>query len=100
MSNLERLKLRTSEPDENILNDCLESAKSAILARRYPFGQSSILEERFEDLQFRIALDLYNKIGAEGQFGHAENGVSRTWESSWISKQLLMEVTPLVGVPK
>ena len=100
MSNLERLKLRTSEPDESILNDCLESAKSAILARRYPFGQSLILEERFEDLQFRIALDLYNKIGAEGQFGHSENGISRTWESSWISKQLLMEVTPLVGVPK
>lgn len=100
MSNLERLKLRTSEPDESILNDCLESAKSAILARRYPFGQSSVLEERFVDLQFRIALDLYNKIGAEGQLTHSENGVSRTWESSWISKQLLMEVAPLVGVPK
>ena len=100
MSNLERLKLRTGEPDESILNDCLESAKSAILARRYPFGQFSVLEERFVDLQFRIALDLYNKIGAEGQLTHSENGVSRTWESSWISKQLLMEVTPLVGVPK
>lgn len=100
MSNLERLKLRTGEPDESILNDCLESAKSAILARRYPFGQSSVLEERFVDLQFRIALDLYNKIGAEGQLTHSENGASRTWESSWISKQLLMEVTPLVGVPK
>lgn len=100
MSNLERLQLRTSEPDESILNDCLESAKSAILARRYPFGQSSVLEERFVDLQFRIALDLYNKIGAEGQLTHSENGVSRTWESSWISKQLLMEVTPLAGVPK
>ena len=100
MLNLERLKLRTSELDESFLNDCLESAKNAILARRYPFGQSSVLEKRFEDLQFRIALDLYNKIGAEGQLTHSENGASRTWESSWISKQLLMEVTPLVGVPK
>lgn len=100
MDNLNRLKIRTKESDESILEDCLESAKSAILARRYPFGEPQDLEWRFEDLQFRIALDLYNKIGAEGQLGHSENGVSRTWDSSWISKQLLQEVTPFVGVPK
>ena len=100
MTNLERLKLRTMEPDERVLEDCLESAKSAILARRYPFGQSQVLEKRYEDLQFRVAMDLYNKIGAEGQMSHTENGVSRTYESSWISEQLLREVTPLVGVPE
>ena len=99
MTNIERLKLRTGEPDEAILTDCLESAKSAILARRFPFGEPGpILEARYTDLQFRIALDLYNKIGAEGQLGHSENGVSRAYESSWISKQLLAEVTPFVGV--
>ena len=99
MTNIERLKLRTGEPDEAILTDCLESAKSAILARRFPFGEPGpILEARYTDLQFRIALDLYNKIGAEGQLGHSENGVSRSYESSWISKQLLAEVTPFVGV--
>ena len=99
MSNLERLELRTNEPDEAILNDCLESAKSAILARRFPFGEPEpVLEARYADLQFRIALDLYNKIGAEGQLGHSENGISRQFESSWISEQLLMEVTPFVGV--
>lgn len=102
MVNLERLKLRTMEPDERILEDCLESAKNAILARRFPFcdWHSEILPSRYEDLQFRIALDLYNKIGGEGQISHSENGVSRSWESSWISQQLLNEVTPLVGVPK
>ena len=102
MVNLERLKLRTMEPDERILEDCLESAKNAILARRFPFcdWHLEILPSRYEDLQFRIALDLYNKIGGEGQINHSENGVSRSWESSWISQQLLNEVTPLVGVPK
>lgn len=100
MTELERMKLRTNEADENVLNDCLESAKNAILARRYPFSEwPEILPERFVDLQFRIAMDLYNKIGAEGQLSHSENGVSRTYESSWISEQLLQEVTPLVGVP-
>ena len=45
------------------------------------------LESRYLDLQFRVALDLYNKTGAEGQIGHTENSISRTWESSWISEQ-------------
>ena len=101
MSNLERLKLRTGEADEAILEDCLESAKNAILARRYPYQDwPEVLPVQFEDLQMRLALDLYNKIGAEGELGHSENGVSRTYESSWISEQLLQEVTPLVGVPR
>ena len=101
MTNLERLKLRTMEPDERILEDCLESAKNAILARRFPFQEwPSDFPNQFVDLQFRIALDLYNKIGGEGQLTHSENGISRSWESSWVSEQLLQEVTPFVGVPK
>ena len=98
MDNLERLKLRTNEPDEAILEDCLESAKAAIMARRYPFQEwPEELESRYLDLQFRCALDLYNRIGAEGQLGHTENSISRTWESAWISESLLQEVTPLAG---
>ena len=99
MSALERLQLRTGEPDTEILKDCLESARSAILARRYPFQDWPVeFPVKYLDLQFRIALDLYNKIGAEGQTSHSENGVSRSYESSWISEQLLQEVVPLVGV--
>lgn len=98
MNNLERMRLRTKEPDDAVLLDCLESAKNAILARRYPFQDwPETLEPRYEDLQFRIALDLYAKIGGEGEKAHSENGISRTWESSWISAELLAEVTPMVG---
>ncbi len=98
---LERLKKRTGETDEQLLSDCLDSARNAILARRFPYQEwPEDVPIQYLDLQFRIALDLYNKIGAEGQLGHSENGVSRSFESSWISDQLLREVTPLVGVPK
>lgn len=101
MDSLERLKKRTNEPDEALLEDLLESAKAAILARRYPFQDwPETVEKRYEDLQFRIALDLYAKIGAEGQTGHTENSISRQWESSWISAELLAEVTPMVGSVK
>lgn len=98
MDALERLKLRTGETDTALLTDLLESAKAAILARRFPYGDGTeALEPRYADLQYRIALDLYNKEGAEGELSHAENGVSRSYESSWVSKQLLNEVTPMCG---
>lgn len=133
MTNLERLKLRTNEADEAILQDCLESAKNAILALRYPFGnwpmervevevppttaihpetgdevilvpgykrtkEVPALDSRYLDLQYRCALDLYNRIGAEGQTSHSENGISRVWGAEWISQELLNEVVPMVGV--
>lgn len=98
MDNFERLRLRTGEQDDSVLLDCLESAKAAILARRFPFGDwPDELESQYVDLQYRIALDLYNKDGAEGELSHTENGISRGYESSWISEQLLQEVTPIVG---
>lgn len=101
MDNLERLKLRTGEADEDILLDCLESAKAAIQSRRFPFGNSTAdLEPQYLDLQFRCAMDIYNKIGAEGQIIHDENGIRRNYESAWISSQLLQEVTPYAGVPE
>lgn len=109
MTILERLVLRLSdgnnEPDEDVLGDCIESAKNAILSRRFPFTEwpkdnngDTYVEARYQDLQFRIAMDLYNKIGAEGEKQHSENGISRTFESSWISEQLLSEVMPYCGV--
>ena len=101
MDNLERMKIRTKETDESILIDCLDSAKAAIQSRRYPYGDwPEELEPQYVDLQYRCAVDIYNKAGAEGQLTHGENGISRSWESAWISEQLLQEVTPYLGVPK
>lgn len=77
----------------------LETAKAAINARRYPFGDPpDELEKRYENLQLRIAIELYNKQGAEGEIAHSENGISRTYSSAWISEELLSEVTPKARV--
>lgn len=128
MTILERLELRTGEEDTELLLDLIETAKNAILSRRFPFGdwptrevtetvtavdedtgdevteevttEETYVEDRYLDLQFRIALDLYNKQGAEGEETHNENGISRKFESSWISAQLLREVTPYAGAIK
>lgn len=101
MDNLERLQLRTQETDVAILEDCLESAKAAIMSRRFPYGDwPDELETRYTDLQFRCALELYMKQGAEGQLSHGENGISRSYQSAGISEDLLSEVVPKAGVTR
>lgn len=100
MTQLERLKIRLTENVSDIeLEDLLESAKAVILSRRFPFGEvPEILEERYKDLQVRIAVEMYAKRGAEGQTAHSENGVSRTYSSAGVSEELLREITPKAGV--
>lgn len=100
MTQLERLKIRIPEEVNDVeLEDILESAKAVILSRRFPFGeQQTELEPRYNDLQIRIAVEMYNKRGVEGQTSHSENGVSRSYSSSSVSEELLREITPKVGV--
>ena len=33
-------------------------------------------------------VEIYGKVGAEGQRNHSENGISRTYDSSWISPSI------------
>ena len=100
MTQLERLKIRIPENVNDIeLEDILESAKAVILSRRFPFGeQPTEIEPKYNDLQIRIAVEMYNKQGVEGQTSHSENGVSRSYASANVSEDLLKEITPKVGV--
>lgn len=105
MTILEKLQKRTGEEDEELLEVLLDDAKNAILSRRYPYGDwpvdddgETYVEDRYVDLQYRIALELYNRQGAEGEVVHKENGIDRTYEGPWVSTQLLQEVTPYAGV--
>lgn len=50
-----------------------------------------MLEDKYKGLQIRVAVVLYNKIGAEGESSHNELGVNRKYESLDV---LLKEVTP------
>lgn len=100
MTQLERLKIRITEnTNDNELEDILESAKAVILSRRFPFGDyPAELEDRYKDLQIRIAVEMFSKRGAEGEVMHSENGVSRTYASASVSEDLLNEITPKGGV--
>lgn len=100
MTQLERLKLRITENVSDIeLEDILESAKAVILSRRFPFGNCPAeIEDKYKDLQIRIAVEMYNKQGAEGETSHSENGISRSYSSASVSEELLREITPKAGV--
>ena len=100
MTQLERLKIRITENvlDEE-LEDLLESAKAVILSHRFPFGEvPDEIENRYKDLQIRIAVEMFSKRGAEGEISHSENGISRTYASASVSEDLLREITPKGGV--
>ena len=100
MTQLERLKVRITEKVDDVeLEDILESAKAVILSRRFPFSEHpEELEPKYNDLQIRIAVEMFNKRGAEGETAHSENGVSRSYSSASVSEELLREITPKVGV--
>lgn len=84
---------------DDLLLYLLEQAEGIILSRKYPFGapEGATLSPLHEQIQLRVAVEIFSKMGAEGQTMHTENGVSRTWEAGDISPSLLKLVVPMVS---
>ena len=97
---LKLLKAMVGESDtEEVLLAYLNIAGRKILNRAYPFGTDETeVPTRYDFLQCEVAAYLLNKRGAEGQTGHSENGISRSYESADVPESLLGAVTPTVGV--
>ena len=98
---LERLAVLIS-PDtasNDLLSSLLEQSEGIILNRRYPFGapEGASLSPLHEQIQIRIAVELFSKMGAEGQTEHAENGITRKWEAADVSPSLLRQIIPVCG---
>ena len=95
MTQLERLKLwLPDEQNEDLLSELLLRAENAIKQKRRTFVDSPI-EKQYETLQLEIAQFLYNKMGAEGEVSHNENGVNRTYENAHIPDSMLDCIVPL-----
>ena len=94
------LKAMVGESDtEEVLLAYLNIAGRKILNRAYPYGtEETEVPTRYDFLQCEIAAYLLNKRGAEGQTGHSENGISRSYESADVPESMLGAVTPMVGV--
>lgn len=94
------LKAMVGESDtEEVLLAYLDIAGSKIVNRAYPYDPTQTeVPTRYDVLHCEIAAYLLNKRGAEGQTGHSENGISRSYESADVPESLLGAVTPTVGV--
>lgn len=77
----------------------LEQSEGIVLNRRYPFGvpEGATVPATYEHIQLQIAVELYSKMGAEGQTAHNENGINRTYEAADVSPSLLRRIVPLCG---
>lgn len=85
--------------DEGLLSFLLAQSEGIVLNRRYPFGppEGATVDKRFEHIQLQIAVELFAKMGAEGQTAHNENGINRTYESADVSPSLLKRIMPICG---
>lgn len=90
------------KPETVTLTDLLPfilMAQDIVLNKRFPFGYDAetSVPTNLENIQCQIALELWNKRGAEGQTSSSENGITRTWANSIVSPTLLNLITPCVG---
>ena len=97
---LKLLKAMVGESDtEEVLLAYLNIAGNKIINRAYPYDtEETEVPGRYDFLQCEIAAYLLNKRGAEGQTGHSENGISRSYESADVPESMLGAITPTVGV--
>ena len=102
---LQKLKDRIPDGDlvgvsDKLLLSLLENTKYIILNVEYPFCREfpNDVEPRYEFLQMSMAIELFNKIGIEGEISHSENGISRTFSTADVSTSLLEQITPMCGV--
>ena len=101
MPQIDRLKMRLEGEDftDALIDELLETAKDIIFEHRFPYSDYPVeLEARYLGLQVQMAVELFNKLSAEGQVGHSENGISRSWASADVSDALLSRITPVVKV--
>lgn len=61
-------------------------------------GNLKAVPTKHDYKQCQIAAYLVNKQGAEGQIGHSENGISRTYECADIPESMLRDIVPFAGV--
>jgi len=87
--------------DSGILEVYLELAAQKILNRMYPYRENYDgleVPDRYVAIQLKAACYQINKIGAEGQIQHIENGIHRNYGAADIPDGMLAEIVPYAQV--
>ena len=83
--------------DSETLELYLELAAQKILNRMYPYKEDYEgldVPDRYAAIQLKIANYMINKIGAEGQIQHIENGIHRNYGAADIPDGMMAEIVP------
>ena len=105
MTNAEKIAIvkgMTEETDDSTISAFLLMAGETIYRYADPYGKSSPEKvlEIYGATQAKAAAYYLNKRGADGQRGHTENGISRSYENGDLPDSLLREITPICGSTK
>ena len=87
------------ETYENVLNRLLDDSKYIALSIRFPYQDYSNMDlpNKYKNWQLRCCQEIYQGIGTEGIKSYAENGLSWTRDSGYISYELRSEIESVVG---
>ena len=84
---------------EDVLIRLLDDSKYLGLSIRYPYQDFEGLElpNKYKNWQLRCCEELYNGIGTQGIKSYAENGLSWTRDSGYVSYELRNEIESMIG---
>jgi hypothetical protein len=108
MNKLANLKLVlniTDTSSDNLLNYLLSSAEQLAINKLYPFVDDTdeiVLSTKYDYWVVSCAKEMYQSLGSENVKSYSENGLSITYAemSGGVSKELMNQLIPRVGVPK
>ncbi len=85
-----------------VLNRLLEDSKYVGLSLRFPYQDYSNMDlpKKYNNWQIRCCVEIYEQIGTIGLKSYAENGLSWTRDSTYISYELRNEIESMIGYIK
>ena len=91
-----------NETYEKVLNRLLEDSKYVGLSLRFPYVENWDIDlpKKYLNWQLRCCQEIYEQIGTIGLKSYAENGLSWTRDSTYISYELRNEIEPMIGYIK
>lgn len=88
-----------NETYEKVLRKLLEDSKYVGLSLRFPYVDNWDMElpKKYQNWQIRCCTEIFEQIGTIGLKSYAENGLSWTRDSTYISNELRGEIEPMAG---
>lgn len=92
-------KFGSQEVYSQVLQRLLNDSKFIALSLRFPYQDYSnmVLPTKYNNWQLRCCVELFELMGTSKIKSYAENGLSWTRDSSYLSEGLISEIEPMVG---